>query len=549
MTDPLLEVRDLGIEVREGERWRPLLSGVSFRLRPAEVLALTGASGAGKTLLARCLLGLAPAAVRWSGEILWRGRPLHEPGDWRGVRGPGMTLILQEPRTALNPVLSVQAQLAETLRLHGSSGDVHGRALALLEEVRIPDPRAVLRAYAHQLSGGMRQRVLLACSLACRPRLLVADEITSALDADTRGAIMDLVEEIRLRRGMALLMITHDLDLVRDHGYRLVEVRDGILAAGGVEPAAPPAPASRPVPDAAAVLEARGVVVRYRGPGGRALEAVRGVDLDLRAGERVGLAGASGCGKSSLALALARHLEPAAGSVRLLGRDFLELEGAALRSFRRRIQLLFQDPGESLNPRQTVAACLREAAGPADRTGPAARLAEVGLGPEFLDRHPHRMSGGQRQRVALARCLAADPAVLVADEPTTQLDPRTERRIMDLLAGICAERELGLLMISHDMGLLEQWCSRMAVMLGGLVVEAYPTGDRPRHPYTRMLRESSAPSLGSPRPVPGPDQGGDPGKCCPFAAACHLATDACRTRMPVLRDLGNGHLLRCPEAD
>ena len=540
MSEALLEIRNLQLGFGD----RSVLNGVDLDLEAGGSLAVTGPSGAGKTLLARCLMGLNPPGVRWSGDILWQGRTLRKAKDWQGVRGSGMTMILQEPRTALNPVLSVGRQLGETLGLHqGLRGrDRHEAVRALLDEVRLDDLEQVCAAYPHQLSGGMRQRVLLACALACRPRLLVADEITSALDAETRGAVLALIEEIRRRRGMALLLITHDLALARRQGYPLLELRDGVLAAVSSQTESSRVPAASDPVETSPVLLVEHLVVVHGKPGARGREAVSGVDLSLRPGVVTGLAGESGCGKSSLALAVAGHLVPTAGSVTLEGRNFLALQGAELRRARRRIQVLFQDPGGSLDPRQTVSDALAEAAGSPDGALCDRLLEEVGLERQLSARLPHMMSGGQRQRVALARCLAASPAVLIADEPTTQLDPASRERILKLLLEICERRKLAVLLISHDLPLLRRTCRETLVMLGGLILERFAEGEEPRHPYTRSLWENSAvvPAALGPRPSVQPG-------LCPYLGRCGLATANCSKGLPPLSEVSPGHCVRCGE--
>ncbi|PJA75732.1 microcin ABC transporter ATP-binding protein [bacterium CG_4_9_14_3_um_filter_65_15] len=540
MSEALLEIRNLQLGFGD----RTVLNGLDLDLAAGGSLAVTGPSGAGKTLLARCLMGLNPPGVRWSGDIFWQGRTLRQAKDWRGVRGKGMTMILQEPRTALNPVLSVGRQLGETLSLHqGLKGrERHEAVRALLDEVRLDDLEQVGTAYPHQLSGGMRQRVLLACALACRPRLLVADEITSALDAETRGAVLALIEEIRRRRDMALLLITHDLALARRQGYPLLELREGVLAAVSGEAESFCASEVPDFDETSPVLQVEHLVVVHGKPGTRSREAVSGVDLSLRPGMVTGLAGESGCGKSSLALAMAGHLVPTAGRVTLEGRDFLALQGAPLRRARRRIQVLFQDPGGSLDPRQTVEDALAEAAGPAGAGLCERLLEEVGLERKLSARLPHMMSGGQRQRVALARCLAASPAVLIADEPTTQLDPVSRDRILKLLLEICGRRKLAVLLISHDLPLLRRTCRETLVMLDGLILERFAGGDEPWHPYTKSLLDISiaaTAALGS-RPLAQPG-------LCPYLGRCGLATANCAKGLPPLAELRAGHWVRCSE--
>ncbi len=504
MGEILLEVRDLKVGFERAGRpaSEPVLAGVDLTLEAGQTAVVIGSSGAGKSLLMRAVMGLLPPGAVWSGSIAWRGRSLRCDRDWRPVRGGGMTLVLQEPLTALNPVRTIGSQLIEIIRHHGGPAGAAAakRAAGLLDEVRLDDPPAILRRYPHQLSGGMRQRVLLAGALACGPRLLIADEITSAQDAMNRDALADLLVDLGRRRSLALLVVTHQDDLAGRIGGRTWRLHGGRLHSGpadlrGPDAAAPAAPPRR---TAAPVLSVRSLSAGYGACADRPV--VWGVDLDLWRGSATGLAGKSGCGKTTLARCLARHLEPLAGSVRLQGREFLELEGREFRAARRLIQMLFQDPGDSLNPRQTVADALDEAAGRREPGRAAALLAEAGVDARVAGRFPHAMSGGQRQRVALARCLAADPVVLIADEPTSQLDRSAEDRILDLLAGLQDSRGLALLMISHDLGMLRRRCERVLVLHDGVLVEILPRAARPLHPATSALLSGTAdPGCGSPK--------------------------------------------------
>ncbi len=538
-----------------------LLRAADLSLAAGQALAVTGPSGCGKSLLARVLCGLPPGRLWWRGRLRWQGHVL-EPGQeesaaWQAMRGTGVALVPQEPATGLNPVRRVGDQIAEAAALWGRKG-VSPRAvvLDLLREVRIPHPRQVARRYAHELSGGMRQRVLLAAALACRPRLLVADEITTALDPPVQRDVLLLVREICRRRGMALLFISHDPDLVAWMTDRAVQIvggrlREGIYGEGGVGGRAPSA-GPRVVAEPAAaspVLEATDLHVLHRS----GVAAVRGVDLVVRPGEAVGLAGESGSGKTSLARALARQIPLTAGALRLGAEDFLACRGARLRRARRRIQLLFQDPGGSLNPRLRVGRALREAGLPAP--APVADLLrEVDLDPDLQGRYPHQLSGGQRQRVALARALAADPAVLMADEPTSALDPVSTARILDLLDRARSRRHLGLLLISHDLRHLLERCDRVLVMLEGVVLEEIPAGEgiAARHPYTRALLAALPAALRAHHPgllcAPGtaPSGPSERGRGCPFAPTCREAISTCFKELPALQSQSDGRLSRCP---
>ena len=569
MTSLLFEIRNLTVTLPGNDR--AVLQGVNLALAEGDTLALTGPSGCGKSMTARALCGLLPAGARWQGEVWWRGQQLLEPGQasWQAMRGRGAAMVLQEPASSLNPVLRVGDQIAESVALHQGVGmnEARCRAVALLEEVQVPDPAARARWYPHQLSGGMRQRVLLAAALACNPSLLVADEPTTALDPTVQREMLALVDRVRRRRDMALLFISHDLAVVS-----LMCRRVAFMKAGMVHQVVPVN--SHPgdgaiLPGVGRVqetlrerLKARGIVAGY-GPGGRGkitsaqTPAVRGVDLDLSCGLAVGLAGESGCGKSTLARVLCRQLDPWEGSLTLDGKDLLGARGRDLAAGRRKVQMVFQDPAASLNPRQRVVDALREAAaGTVRPASPEQLLAETGLGPEFLARYPHQMSGGQRQRVAVARCLAADPAVLVADEVTSALDAENRRQLLELFGDLLVQRGIALLLISHDLDLLTRFCQRVLVMKDGVVVEDFPGGDRSQacHPYTRDLLLSSPRELLALGESWSHDRGqgqsdlSRPADGCPWAQRCSLAQPQCIQALPGLVEIAPGHLLRCPEA-
>ncbi len=566
MTESLLQVENF--KVGFAGHW--ILQGVDLEIFPGEAVALSGASGCGKSLLARALCGLLPAKAHSSGRILWKGTLLSgdDGAGWDGLRGGQLNLMLQEPATSLNPVLSVGRQIAESWSLHhrGQNTNAEAETINLLQEVRIEDPARVSRMHPHQLSGGMKQRVLLAAALACEPSLLIADEPTTALDPTVQRDILALLRDVRLRRQMAMLFISHDPHLVALLSDRSCEMRKGRLFPSGEDGCDAAQDSVRPfsiaeIQEKQPVLVAEKLVVeyansrwsRFAGDGSAVVKAVAEVDMELRPGMAVGLAGESGCGKTSLARALVHQAPVSSGTIFLGQSDFLAARGETLRLGRRKGQLVFQDPAGSLNPRQKIGAMLQEAASP-HQSPVAEMLSEVGLTPDLEHRYPHTLSGGQRQRVALARALATQPEFLIADEVTSALDPRACRKIMSLLAGIMKRRRLAVLQISHDLNLLERWCHQVQVMLGGVILEVYPGGKEAvvRHPYTHNLHASMPVALrGQEQSLQEGEKHtkeirGSKSGACPWAHSCRDAISTCYKVLPPLVLVAEGHLSRCP---
>ncbi len=521
----LLAVEDLVVSLPAGAERAHAVEGISFTLARNEILCIVGESGSGKSMTAHAIMGLLPQPqVRATGgRILYDGEDLlrADAARMRSLRGRKLGMIFQEPMTALHPIMRVEAQIAEVIQHHAPLGrDVlRGRVDELLAAVGLPDPQRLRRAYPHRLSGGQRQRVMIAMALALGPDILVADEPTTALDVTTQAQILRLIRDIQAAQQMGVLLITHDFGVVAEVADRVAVMQEGrIVEIGPVaqileQPehpytrsliAAVPRLTAAPRPareDAPVVLDADRVtkVFRQRSwiPGWRSeVAAVKSVSLALRRGETVGLVGESGSGKSTFARCVVRLLDADAGAIRLDGTDIVPLGRRAMRPFRRRIQMVFQDPYASLNPRRLVGGII--AAGPlahgVGREEAERRtrelLALVGLDPKAADRYPHEFSGGQRQRIGLARALAMEPEILVADEPVSALDVSVQAQVLALLADVRERFDLAMLFITHDLRVAAQVCDRVAVMYRGEIVELRPTAELfadPHHQYVRDL--------------------------------------------------------------
>ncbi len=525
----LLEVRDLSVEFGAHR----VVDRVSFSLDAGEKLALVGESGSGKTVTALSLLRLIETA-RLSGEIVFDGRQVLKMPDpaLRELRGRDIAVIFQEPMTALNPIYTVGDQIAETLRLHTElrGAQAWSGAVAALERVGIPEPETRARSYPHQLSGGQRQRAMIAMALACNPRVLIADEPTTALDVSVRTQILELIDRLRSEAGMALLLITHDLNLVRRYADRVAVMEHGLLVEQGRTAEVTQHPRhpytrklvnSRPQRDVAppgtgCVVEARDLGVDYptRLPGLRGwfrkgiFTAVRKVDFDLAPGETLGIIGESGSGKTTLVLALL-DLVAAHGDIRIGGTRWSGAGSAQKRALRRQIQVVFQDPLSSLSPRLTVEAIVGEGLEVHEPALDAAQrrervlqslhdvgLTESGGAESLLRRYPHEFSGGQRQRIAIARALIVRPKVVVLDEPTSALDVTIQKQVLQLLAGLQRKYGLSFILVTHDIDVVRAMAHRVMVMKDGHIVDSGPLEDilsKPGSDYTRTLVAAGLP--------------------------------------------------------
>ncbi|WP_431282261.1 ABC transporter ATP-binding protein [Humitalea sp. 24SJ18S-53] len=517
---PLLTVDNLSVAFRG----KVVVQGVSFTMHAGQTLALVGESGSGKSVTAlSCLRLLGPGGTNPAGRILLDGTEvLTAPeDDLRRLRGGVAGMVFQEPMTSLNPLHSVGRQVEEAITLHRPlRGEaLRARVIELLERAGLPDPGARLGAYPHQMSGGQRQRVMIAAALANDPQLLIADEPTTALDVTIQAQILDLLADLKHRLGMGLLLITHDLAIVRKHADHVVVMRHGTVVEQGpvaevfgnpahdytrmllaTEPRGRPVPVADNAPVVAEVEDLRvhfpirrGLMRRVTGH----IKAVDGISLSVREGETLGLVGESGSGKTTLGLAMLA-LEPATGLIRFEGEPIGGLSRAELRPLRRKMQIVFQDPYGSLSPRMSIADIVGEGlavhepglTAAARAKSVATALEEVGLEPAMAERYPHEFSGGQRQRVAIARALVLKPRLVVLDEPTSALDVSVQAQVVELLRDLQARYRLAYLFISHDLRVVRAMAHRIAVMKDGKLVEegeAESVVAAPRQPYTRAL--------------------------------------------------------------
>jgi peptide/nickel transport system ATP-binding protein len=521
---PVLDIRGLTIALPPGGERAHAVSGASLTVAPGEMLCLVGESGSGKSVIAQATMGLLPPVLRaTAGQVLLDGENVLAAGEarLRELRCTRMAMVFQEPMTALNPVLRCGEQIDEVLATHTRMTTAERRActLAILGDVHLPDPERMLASFPHQLSGGQRQRIMIAMALVLNPHLLIADEPTTALDVTTQAQILALIRELQRKHRTGVLFITHDFGVVAEIADRVAVLRHGevveVGSAGDVlsRPqhdytrmliAAVPSlvPRHRVVAsDAPTVVETRALAKTY-GRGGWWRRSVTGVvaatdvSLEIRRGETLGIVGESGSGKSTVARCIARLIEPTSGVIALDGVDIATLGADALRPLRRRIQIIFQDPYRSLNPRRTVGEAIIE--GPmnygvsrAAALANARRLLElVRLDTGAIDRYPHQFSGGQRQRVCIARALAIEPELIIADEAVSALDVSVQAQVLALLDEIRARLNLAMLFITHDLRVAAQVCDRVAVMQHGRIVEHGPIAEvyaNPRHEYTKAL--------------------------------------------------------------
>ena len=590
----LLEVTGLNVSFATRDGTVQAVRDLSFSISPGEVLGIVGESGSGKTQAALALTGLLAENGRRSGSVLFDGQQLADLPEpaLADIRGARIAMIFQDPMTALNPYLTIGTQMSLVLRRHRKLS--RAAALAecerLLTAVRITDASQRLQMYPHELSGGMRQRVMIATALLCRPSLLIADEPTTALDVTVQAQILALMAELRADFGTAVILITHDLGIAAGSCDRLLVMRDGqCVEQGGVDqifrsprsaytqdllaavPRLDAGSVRTPLPDAPALLEVSDLAVHYRvaaagkRPGRHTLRALDGVSLRLAQGETLGVVGESGCGKSTLARAVLRLVAPTRGRVCLLGTELAGLPENELRPLRRDMQLVFQDPLAALNPRMTVRDIVAE---PLETFEPqlsdaevtariTAALTQVGLEPAWMNRYPHQFSGGQCQRIGIARALVLKPQLLVCDEAVSALDVTVQAQIIALLLELQAQLGLAMIFIAHDLAVVRRISHRIMVMYLGRVMEvadAVSLCATPLHPYSRALiaavpvpdpqierRRKTVLATGEVPSLFAPPSG------CPFRTRCSDAIERCISDIPALRMVG-GTSVACHRA-
>lgn len=528
MTEPVLSVRNLTVRLPSGADRENAIEGISFDIGPREIVCIVGESGSGKSVTAQAVMGLLPKRdlVVTAGETLLQGEDTTKAGirRLRELRGTRMGMIFQEPMTALNPVQRVGQQIAEVLEIHTdlSAAEQRKRVLDIMRAVQLPDPDSMIDAYPHQLSGGQRQRIMIAAALVLDPALLIADEPTTALDVTTQAQILRLIKEMQSRRNTGVMFITHDFGVVSEIADRVVVMQHGRVVEQGTRDevlrrpretytkmlvAAVPSlvPPKRVPVEGKLTLEVRKLSKIYGQRSlfnrkARIVSAAQDVNFHIRKGETLGIVGESGSGKTTVARCIARLIEPTEGDILVEAANVAHLPERELRPYRRDIQIVFQDPYRSLNPRRTVGQSIVE--GPInfgmahEKAMEKARelMRLVGLSSDALDRYPHQFSGGQRQRICIARALAMGPTLLIADEAVSALDVSVQAQVLELLDNIRKQFDLAVLFITHDLRVAAQICDRIAVMKNGVVVEHGTTADvfrAPQHEYTKALFDAA----------------------------------------------------------
>lgn len=522
----VLDVKNLSVELPQSSDRQYAVEDISFSLGAGEIVCVVGESGSGKSVTAQTVMGLLPRelrAVRGQTLLQEEDTLLADPKRLRDLRGTRMAMIFQEPMTALNPVARVGEQIAEVLEIHTDLSAIERRkkAIEIMEAVHLPDPQKMVDSYPHQLSGGQRQRIMIAMALVLDPALLIADEPTTALDVTTQAQILKLIKEMQERRGTGVLFITHDFGVVAEIADRVVVMKHGRIVEQGSRDevlqnpkeeytqmlmASVPSmtPPERESVQGEKALDVAGLNKVYGRKGlfsnDRIVHAAKDVTLLIRKGETLGIVGESGSGKSTVARCIARLIEPTSGTIHLEGLEIGTISQSKLRPHRKRVQIVFQDPYRSLNPRRKIGLSLIEAPVNFGMTKEQAikeagdLMTLVGLSPDALDRYPHQFSGGQRQRICIARALAVRPEVLIADEAVSALDVSVQAQVLDLLDDIREKYNLAMLFITHDLRVAAQICDRLIVMQNGLVVEEGATHHVYAHPqqeYTQQLLDAA----------------------------------------------------------